>query len=64
MTWFEARAYTVLWVAKLLRIKMRDLRDSYPYNPLVQAEVDEAFTNLHIRLGERYSITDNYDTER
>lgn len=43
MTTWELRARVVLWAAKLMRIPLRELRDSYPYNPLVQTEVDEAW---------------------
>lgn len=48
MTWFEIRAHTVLWIAKILRVKMRDLYDSYPYNPLSKTEVTEAFRNARV----------------
>ena len=62
MTWFELRAYTVLWTAKLLRIKLRDLYDSYPYNPLVRTEVDEAWAKA--MLGTYHDVSKNYDRDR
>lgn len=39
MTSWELRAWIVLRVAKLLRVKMRDLYESYPYNPHVDEEI-------------------------
>ena len=43
MTWFEFRAMLVLQLARLLRIKLSDLYDSYPYNPYSKAEVRELY---------------------
>ena len=43
MTWFEFRAMLVLQLARMLRIKMVDLYDSYPYNPYSKAEVKELY---------------------
>lgn len=41
MTSFELRAWIVLHVAKWLKLRWRDLHDSYPYNPYCKADIDE-----------------------
>jgi hypothetical protein len=46
MTNWELRARVVLWAARLMRIPLRDLYDSYPYNPLVQSEVENAYRSV------------------
>jgi hypothetical protein len=44
-TWWEVRAAVVLYTAKLLRVRVRDMYDSYPYNPYSEEETREAWRN-------------------
>jgi len=53
MTSFEFRAWIVLHVAKWLRVKMKDLHDSYPYNPYSHAETMEAWSDAIKKTNER-----------
>lgn len=43
MTSFEFRAGILLRLAKVLKLKLADLYDSYPYNPYCAEEIDEAY---------------------
>ena len=40
---YEFKVAIVMFTAKILGIKIRDLYDAYPYNPYVDTEVEEFF---------------------
>lgn len=42
MTWWEFRAAVVLQAARVLRVRLNDLYDSYPYNPYSDVELNDA----------------------
>ena len=46
MTNWEFRAKLVFLLMKALNIKLRDLYDSYPYNPYSDTEVDAFWSDL------------------
>lgn len=63
MTSFELRAFIVLQTARLMRIKMHDLYDSYPYNPYSTSEVLEFWEKAELRRSGQVIKDDLVDDE-
>lgn len=53
MTWWEFRAAVVLQMARMLRIRLSDMYESYPYNPYSKKELDDFITRSTMRRRSR-----------